>query len=210
MALAVDALVAAHDAHREHPVRAHEPSSSRPIAPALTVVGRERSHARRERSRNPRPRARHCQRVRYPRPRWRERTRGRPCGAQTRGISPDESLLRDTRRRVCWTSATRGQRADEDRGSQGLPGVDDRSCSGRPHRRQYGVSPPGARHRQLLTEGRSRCRLGRLQRREALDTSEVRLRAGSRSRGLGRNRRGGKRRWREDSRSVRYDGRPSG
>lgn len=130
MALAVDALVAAHDAHREHPVRAHEPSSSRPIARALTVVGRERSHARRERSRNPRPRARHCQRVRYPRPRWRERTRGRPCGAQTRGISPDECLLRDTGRRVCWTSATRGQRADEGRGSQGLPGVDDRSCSG--------------------------------------------------------------------------------
>jgi hypothetical protein len=102
-----------------------------PLLPGgLTVVGRERSHARRERSRNPRPRAQHCQRVRYPRSRWRERTRGRPCGAQTRGISPDESLLRDTRRRVCWTSATRGQRADEDRGSQGFPGVDDRSCSG--------------------------------------------------------------------------------
>ena len=32
--LAVDALVAAHDAHRERPVRVHEPSSSRPIAPA--------------------------------------------------------------------------------------------------------------------------------------------------------------------------------
>jgi hypothetical protein len=63
MALAVDAVVAAHDAHREHPVRAHEPSSSRPIAPALTVVGRQRSHARRERSRNPRPRGRHGQRV---------------------------------------------------------------------------------------------------------------------------------------------------
>ena len=39
MALAVDALVAAHDAHREHPVRPHEPSSSRPIAPALTSAG---------------------------------------------------------------------------------------------------------------------------------------------------------------------------
>jgi hypothetical protein len=46
------------------------------------------------------------------------------------GISADESLLRDTRRRVCWASATLGQRADEDRGSKGLPGVDDRSCSG--------------------------------------------------------------------------------
>jgi hypothetical protein len=42
----------------------------------------------------------------------------------------DESLLRDARRRVCWKSATRGQRADEDRGSQALPGVDDHNCSG--------------------------------------------------------------------------------
>ena len=40
------------------------------------------------------------------------------------------SLAAGQRRRVRWTSATRGQRADEDRGSQGLPGVDDRSCSG--------------------------------------------------------------------------------
>jgi hypothetical protein len=40
------------------------------------------------------------------------------------GISPDEALLRDTRRRVCLTSAASGRCADEDRGSQGLPGVD--------------------------------------------------------------------------------------
>jgi hypothetical protein len=130
MALAVDALAAAHDAHREHPVRAHEPSSSRPIAPALTAV--DPSAAMRVVS------ARGTLGLAL----------GIASGFATHvhadenglvvarvvprpgGISPDESLLRDTRRRVCWTSATRGQRADEDRGSQGLPGVDDRSCSG--------------------------------------------------------------------------------
>lgn len=124
MALAVDAPVAAHDAHREHSVRAQEPSSSGPIAPALTVVGRDRSHARRERS----------------------RTLGIASGFATHVHAGENGLavaravprpgashrtsLATGHATVCWKSATRGQRADEDRGSQGLPGVDDRSYSG--------------------------------------------------------------------------------
>ena len=116
--------------------------------------------------------------------------------------------------------------ADQERGSRGLLGnvasvpirsagrgaywvVVDRSWSGSPHRRQCRVSPPGARHRRLLTEGRSRCSLWVVCRYEVLGTCEVRLRAGSRCGGLGRNRRGGKRRWSEDSQSLRYDGRRS-
>jgi hypothetical protein len=147
MGLAVDALVASRDAHREHPVRAHEPSGSRPIAPALTSSGGS---------------------------------------VAMRVVSARRTL-------VGLASASRAASLP----TSTLARTDSQSPVWCPH--------PGASHGRVLATGP-----GRLQRREALDTSEVRLQAGSRSRGLGRTRRGGKRRWREDSRSVRYDGRLSG
>lgn len=71
----------------------------------------QRKDARRERSRNPRPRARHCQRVRYP-----TSTLARDRLAVARvaprpGAFHRTSLCYGTRRRVHWTSATRDQRA---------------------------------------------------------------------------------------------------
>ena len=75
-----------------------------------------------------------------------------PCGAQTRACHRTSLCYGDTRRRVCLTSATRGQRADKDRGSQGLPGVDDRrlfrlTAPTTVRRNPAGCSPSSTAHR---------------------------------------------------------------
>jgi hypothetical protein len=119
----------AHDAYREQPVRAHEPSSSRPIAPALTVVGRERSHARS--ARGTLGRALGIASGSLPTSTLARTDSRSPSVVPRPGASRRTSLCYGTRDGACAGRAPGAASVPtRDPGSHGLPGVDDRSCSG--------------------------------------------------------------------------------